>query len=150
MTRFELRQASGKDIDLAYAITRDAMRDYVEQTWGAWVEEEQREKHRVNFDPKSHRIVQLEGEEVGLLAVEEESENLWLVKIYLVERARGHGLGTALVQKVIDEAAEKAKGVRLRVLRVNVKARALYERLGFKVIGAEPERFFMVRTNSAA
>jgi ribosomal protein S18 acetylase RimI-like enzyme len=33
--------------------------------------------------------------------------------------------------------------VRLRVLRVNERARTLYESLGFRVIEEQPERFIM-------
>ena len=126
------------------------MQDYVVQTWGAWVEAEQIEKHRVNFNPETHRIVLHQGEGVGLLAVEEESDYLWLVKVYLRKEVQGRGLGSELVRKVIEEANAQGKAVRLRVLRVNVRAVALYERLGFKVVGSEPERFFMVRPFSAA
>ena len=151
MTRFRLREATPNDLDLTYEITREAMQVYVEQAWGAWVEDEQQEKHRTNFTPDTHRIVLAKGnQEVGLLAVEEEPEYLWLVKVYLRQRARGAGLGSALVCQVIREANERKKSVRLRVLRVNTRAKALYERLGFQVVGSEPDRLFMVRPLSAA
>ena len=39
------------DLALTYAITEDAMRSYVEETWGNWDGEEQRLKHRNNFTP---------------------------------------------------------------------------------------------------
>ncbi|WP_395793898.1 hypothetical protein [Aquimonas sp.] len=42
------------DAERAYAITREAMREYVEQTWGPWIEADQRERHapeRVNPFP---------------------------------------------------------------------------------------------------
>jgi ribosomal protein S18 acetylase RimI-like enzyme len=150
LNRFELRQADECDLSLTYEITREAMQDYVVQTWGVWVESEQREKHRVNFNPETHRIVLYQGAEVGLLAVEEEPGYLWLVKVYLKKEVQGNGIGTSLVRRVIEEASAHRKAVRLRVLRVNVRAVALYERLGFKVVGSEAERFFMVRPFSAA
>ena len=42
---FVLRPILAEDSELAYAITREAMRDYVEQTWGPWIEADQRERH---------------------------------------------------------------------------------------------------------
>lgn len=150
MSRFRLRDATQRDLKLTYVITREAMRSYVEQTWGSWDEAEQEEKHRVNFIPETHRIVLLEDREVGLLAVEQEPEHLWLVKVYLLSAYQSKGLGSALVRLVIEEANEQQKSVRLRVLRSNARAKALYEKLGFKVVGAEPERYFMVRPFSAA
>jgi ribosomal protein S18 acetylase RimI-like enzyme len=149
VTPYSLRAAVDADLTLTYAITRDAMLVYVERTWGVWDEAEQLDKHRRNFTPATHRIVVVGGQDVGLLAAEDEPHELWLVKLYLLEDARGRGLGSALVRRVIDEADRAGKGVRLRVLRSNPRAKALYERLGFRVVGEEPERFFMARPHAA-
>jgi GNAT superfamily N-acetyltransferase len=146
---YALRPADAGDLDLTYEITRDAMREYVIQTWGEWNEHEQREKHFQNYTPATHRIVQCGQSEVGLLAVEEEPSYLWLVKLYLRQQVRGAGLGTALLQQVFREAAEVNKPVRLRVLKANHGAQRLYLRHGFKVVGEEPERVFMVRASEA-
>jgi hypothetical protein len=51
---FALRPMTTADAERAYAITREAMREYVEQTWGPWIEADQRERHapeRVNPFP---------------------------------------------------------------------------------------------------
>jgi ribosomal protein S18 acetylase RimI-like enzyme len=150
MTRFQLRPATAADATLTYDITRDAMQAYVVQTWGSWDEAEQQAKHREHFTPATHRIVLVDGREAGLLAVEHEPAHLWLVKVYLTAPYRGTGVGSALVRQVVAEADAERKAVRLRVLRVNTRARALYERLGFEVVGEEPDRFFMVRPFAAA
>ena len=51
-------------------------------------------------------------------------------------RYRGHGIGTALMQRVIDEArALGAPRATLEVRASNTAARRLYERLGFYVAG---------------
>jgi [ribosomal protein S18]-alanine N-acetyltransferase len=51
-------------------------------------------------------------------------------------RYRGHGLGTALLERVIDEArALGAPRATLEVRASNVAARQLYARLGFYVAG---------------
>ena len=72
MTPFTLRPAEESDREVTYEITRDAMRDYVIKTWGEWKDDEQREKHRQNYIPVTHRIVLRNNSEVGLLAAEEE------------------------------------------------------------------------------
>lgn len=58
--------------------------------------------------------------------------------IFVRAEARGMGVGTALLNAVIDEA--RARGcteVRLDVIDSNPQARALYERVGFKAVGVE-------------
>lgn len=143
VTRFDLQPCTSADLELTYAITQRAMQPHVEQTWGAWNEAEQRQKHRDNFTPHTHRLVLIDGAVAGMIAVEEEPGFLWLVKLYLEPDHRGRGLGSALLEQVLRQASNSGRRVRLRVLRVNTRARQLYERHGFRVVQASPERFFM-------
>ncbi|MBS8227384.1 GNAT family N-acetyltransferase [Vannielia litorea] len=56
--------------------------------------------------------------------------------IFVAERARGRGVGTALIGAIIAEAARRGCGeVRLDVIEGNERARALYERCGFVARG---------------
>ena len=150
MPPFAVRAATPEDVDLTYAITRDAMQLYVEQTWGAWNEPEQWQKHQENYTPATHRIVLVEGSEAGLVATEYERTHLWLVKLYLRSGYRDRGLGTDLLRMVLAEAAAYGKPARVRVLRVNTRAQALYLRHGFRIVGETPERLFMERESSGA
>jgi GNAT superfamily N-acetyltransferase len=124
------------------------MREYVIQTWGAWNEDEQRERHLQNYTPSTYRIVVRNGEEIGLVAVENEPDHLLLAKLYLNRSSRRLGIGTSLLQQVIQEADLLHKPVRLRVLRVNRDAQRLYLRHGFAIVGEEPARLFMLRRAS--
>jgi len=141
----QLSNATFDDLELAYEITRDAMRDYVEQTWGRWDEIEQRQKHRNDYTPDTHRLVEVGNVVVGFVATENLPDHVWLVKLYLLSSFRGQGIGTAVLEQVLQEADELAKPVRLRVLRVNTRAQALYVRHGFRVVEHALERIFMER-----
>src|SRR5687768_14519854 len=92
MQLFQLRRASDNDLDLTYQITKEAMCEYVVQTWGDWDEGKQLEMHREHFNPSTHRIIVSEGADVGLLATEEEGSHLWLVKLYLRRSSQRGGL----------------------------------------------------------
>ncbi len=145
MIHFELREAHESDLELAYQLTKEAMRDYVEQTWGPWVDEPQRAMHHQKFTPQTHRLIIVDDQPVGLIAVDEKPESVWLEKIYLTAGLRGQGIGSALISRVIERADKSDKPVQLRVLRVNQDARRLYERFGFAVIEEQPERLIMKR-----
>jgi ribosomal-protein-alanine N-acetyltransferase len=55
---------------------------------------------------------------------------------------RGQGLGTALLQHVLDAGASRgALRATLEVRRSNIPARALYERLGFEVAATRPNYY---------
>lgn len=71
-----------------------------------------------------------------------------LVAMYVAPEYQGHGIGRALVGKVLDEA--RAGGVGLVVLTVtagNREATALYEKCGFKSFGIEPDA---IRVNNVS
>ncbi len=67
-----------------------------------------------------------------------------LRRIYLMKQAQGSGLGAALMARALEDAAAADRTrVLLGVWDQNTRARAFYERQGFKVIGA---RQFIVGT----
>lgn len=58
--------------------------------------------------------------------------------ICVAASARGSGLGTALLRAIKEEATSRGlSSVRLDVIDTNPRARALYEREGFKSVGRE-------------
>jgi len=61
-----------------------------------------------------------------------------LVGMYVRPDARGRGVGTALVQEILDLAGGLVEQVQLTVVTSNAAARRLYSRLGFEEWGVEP------------
>ncbi|MBK7261941.1 MAG: GNAT family N-acetyltransferase [Rubrivivax sp.] len=143
MPHFRMRSATQEDLAVTYSITEEAMRGYVEETWGNWDEEEQLQKHRANFTPETYRMILVDEEVAGLVAVEEFLSHVWLVKLYLSVRYRGQGIGSQVLQDIQKDAAIRGKPVTLRVLRVNTRAQALYAKHGFKVTEESAERLHM-------
>ena len=138
-----MRPASQDDLALTYAITEDAMRGYVEETWGKWDEEEQLEKHRANFTPETYKIILVKDEVAGLVAVEEFPSHVWLVKLYLLAAHRGQGIGSQVLHGVQKSATDQGKPLTLRVLRVNKRAQELYAKHGFRVTEENAERLHL-------
>ncbi|MFN8523324.1 MAG: GNAT family N-acetyltransferase [Chloroflexota bacterium] len=140
-----LRPATDGDIELVYRITEDAMRGYVEATWGRWESDEQREYCRRSFSTGTHRIVQVDGEDVGVLAVAEHPTHVQLEKLYLLAASRRRGVGSELLPRVLGVGQSAGLPVRLRVLAVNIAAQRFYARHGFTVSEHTAERVFMER-----
>ena len=138
-----MRPATEDDLAVTYAITEDAMRGYVEETWGSWNAEEQLQKHRANYTPATYKIILINDEVAGLVAVEDFPSHIWLVKLYLLAKYRGQGIGSQVLRGVQKSAKTQGKPVTLRVLRVNKRAQALYARHGFKVTEESAERLHM-------
>lgn len=129
-----LRTADAGDMELLFALLRDALGPYVEQTYGTWNEEEQRASFFARTDPATHRIVELQGRPIGCLALRRGPEELRILRVFLFPSFQNQGFGGELVRAVLVEAEAAALPVRLRVFRVN-PARRFYERIGFRAVG---------------
>ena len=141
--KLEVRQATEEDCGLSFAITEEAMRQYVEATWGRWEHAEQVKAHAASFDPSSHWVVLADGQPVGIVAAELEPSHVQLVKLYLRTQARGQGIGAVIVSALLRSAANLSQPLRLRVLAINTRAQAFYARHGFHELSRTPERVFM-------
>jgi ribosomal protein S18 acetylase RimI-like enzyme len=125
-----LRAASAADRDFLFELNRSTMKSYVEATWG-WDEEAQVAFFDDHFDPSRSQIVLCEDESIGVLAVEERADEIYLTEIKLLPSWQGRGIGSEIVRSLLDRSAAIGKPVTLRVLKSNPRAARLYETLGF-------------------
>lgn len=121
-----LRPARADESEWCFALHESAMRPYVEARWG-WDERTQRRLHDEWFDPDRLQIIERDGTPVGVLDVRPADDHVYLARIEVVPLAQGTGVGSAVVR----ELQQDERPVLLHVFTINVRARALYERLGF-------------------
>jgi ribosomal protein S18 acetylase RimI-like enzyme len=126
-----LRPACPGDRDFLFGLNEATMREHVERVWG-WDDEEQNAFFDDRFDPDRSQIIQADGEDIGVLIVEEDADEIYLAEIEILPVWQKRGLGSSIVRSLMKDAAASGKPLTLRVLRVNERARALYERLGFR------------------
>jgi len=133
MRGLTLRPATEKDEEFCYLVLKTTMRGYVDQIWG-WDETWQRTYFRSRFDPAQNQVIVLGGIDVGVFSVEEREDELFISRLYILPAYQRRGIGTYLLQSVLDRGQALGLPVRLQVL-VNNPARQLYERLGFQSSG---------------
>jgi ribosomal protein S18 acetylase RimI-like enzyme len=141
MDTVELRSTDPDDYDFAFSVHCAAMRSSVEKIYG-WDVDWQARYFREHFDPARRQIVRYCGNDVGYISIEERKTSLFLSSIAILPVYQGRGIGTTLIRRLQHEAGAKGVPVRLQVLKGN-PARALYERLGFKVTGETDTHYRM-------
>lgn len=134
MLNYKLRKATNNDFQLAYDIRKNALGEYVKQTWG-WDEEWQMKYHTEDFDTNILRIIEVNDSPVGSLEKSTEKDNITVSGLYIIDEFQGKGIGGDIMKNIIAEADENNRAVRFQVLKVNEKAKRFYERLGFSVCG---------------
>ncbi len=88
------------------------------------------------------------GAKVGRLITNDEAGEIRLVDIAVLPESRGLGVGSFVIKKLQTEAAKIEKPVTLQVLKTNLPALRLYEKLGFAVNG-ENDLYLMMRWQGA-
>jgi ribosomal protein S18 acetylase RimI-like enzyme len=126
-----LRQALPEDSEFCFALHKAAMGGYVAEVWG-WDEQVQRGYHDRAFDPRRWHIITVGGEDVGMIDIEYRQSEIYLARIEILPAHQGRGIGTRLISALMDTAHENHVALTLDVLAVNLRARALYRRLGLR------------------
>lgn len=137
-----LRPATWQDADFLYRLHRAALQNYVEQTYGPWDDQWQQRHFAQHYRPSECRIITLNGQDVGVVRTVEDDAEVCLSVIEILPQFQGGGIGTSVIQSVLDKAHGKGKPVTLQVFKVN-PARRLYSRLGFENVGETDTHYQM-------
>src|SRR5512142_857480 len=116
MTRITLRPATLEDTPFClrvYASTRSE-----EMALVNWTSEQkdsfllmqfraQAEHYRLHYPTAQYQIIEREGVRIGRLITERKPNQLLMMDIAILPQFRNSGIGTGLLQQLMDEAAQK-------------------------------------------
>lgn len=134
MIPYSLIPATPHDKDTLYQIHRTAMIDIVTQVWG-WDESVQIRMFDEYFGLSQLQMVRMGDVIVDYVDLVTEPVHDFVVNSILHPEVQGQGVGTAILRTVISGSLAKRVPLRLQVLRINTRARRLYEQPGFVVTG---------------
>ena len=144
MEEVKVRKAEATDSEFVFAVKKAAFREYVEQIWG-WDDTYQRELHNRRFDSQDLRIIQFFGTDIGFLSTSNAPNTLNVDQLYILPEYQGKGIGAVCMKRIIDDANREQKSVTLQVLKINTRAIAFYQRLGFTIVNENSTHFQMKR-----
>ncbi len=140
----ELRPNRETDREFLVALYASTRSDEMAAT--SWTPDERDAFVRMQFDLQDrhyrsayphaeHSLIVGGGRPVGRVIVDRGAREIRVVDISLMPEHRGHGIGSALLRRVLAEATVAGVPVGLSVQAAN-PARHLYEQLGFAVTDA--------------
>ena len=141
---YNLRKVAESDYAFIYQVKKDAYKKYVEQCFGSWVEEQQKEyfKRFIETYKEGAFIICFEGKDIGFYngcATENAYE---IGNICIVPEYQNRGIGTAVLKDILAENA--GKNITLQYFKQNPVGR-LYERLGFRLLGETQFHYQMIK-----
>ncbi|ELS05338.1 acetyltransferase [Xenococcus sp. PCC 7305] len=102
----------------------------------------QQASYRNQFPGCKYQIILIQGLAVGAMLVIRSETAIHLADIALLPQYRNQGIGRFLIQKLLAEATQALKPVRLQVRQSN-RALRLYQRLGFSKVSEQGIHFLM-------
>jgi GNAT superfamily N-acetyltransferase len=143
MADWEIRPATAADLEPVAELRAEVMRPDLERL-GRYDDHRVRQRLRDAFDPTHTSVIEVSGTFAGCVALRPADDAHWLEHFYLAPTLHGHGIGTAVLQTLLERCDTDGIRVRLNVLNGSA-ARRLYERHGFTVESEDPVDVFMLR-----
>ena len=127
---FELRQATPGDCLLMFRLQK---LDGAELNQSDLDQVSNFEEYKKEFKPTEIQVVYFKDQPVGRLRIVRE-DDIYIGGMQILPEYRGRGLGTAILQDLIEESKKTLKSIRLEVFHTNQLAFRLYEKTGFRVV----------------
>ena len=122
------------------------MRTYIKEVRG-WNESDKRKMFNERLVLPDIEIIEKDGNVVGMVDVVEDDSCIHINNIQIFLEYQGQGIGTYVTRNIIHSASNKNLPVRLQVLKVNKRAKELYIKLGFQVVGELEHHYKMELEN---
>ncbi len=129
--KYYLRNITEEDKKFIYSIKKSSIYDYVQKIWG-WNEEYQIRDFESDFILENFRIISIEDKDIGFVQIIEEPLNINITEIHIIPEYQGYGIGSSIINRIIEQASNNIKTATIGCFIYNFKAKNLYERLGFE------------------
>ena len=142
--RYCFRSVTENDYDFIYRVKKEAYQKYVEQYFGSWVEEQQKEYFKAFIETykEGAYIITLDGRDIGFYNGMSFEDKFEIGNICIIPEYQNKGIGTAILKELLEKNVDK--NVTLQYFKSNPVGR-LYERLGFKVVGETEYHYQMMK-----
>jgi len=122
----KLRQIQEDDFIFARQLYELLMKPLTEELL-PWKEDRQKDVIRKAVQNAQTRIILVDDEKAGWLQIDEANDHIYIGQIYINPDLQGKGIGTFLIQNIIQQGKADGKALKLSVMKNNL-AKASYER----------------------
>jgi ribosomal protein S18 acetylase RimI-like enzyme len=143
MGQCTFQEATKQDEAVIFDLYGCVMKEYITEIWG-WDQEWQENDFKKHFNPENITVVREEKKAIGYSQIEDQGDQLYIRMLLLLPNHQRKGIGSHILNAVIDKAKTQYKGIALQVFKVNEQAKRFYEHHGFHVQGETQSSFTMV------
>ena len=142
--RHRIRRAAPEDLKFIRDLHRANMGPHIARQFGSYDEAVQSAKFSNPDAIEDFDVIEIGGELVGCRHVHVFEDHIRLYRLWLLPHVQNEGIGSAMLESIIEEAQQRCLPVRLTVLKSN-PAKQLYERHGFSTVAETDSHYTMER-----
>lgn len=139
--RIALLPAASGDYEFARETYYATMRWIIERLFG-WNQTEQDASFASQFRLDEVRLIMVDDKRAGWIQTRQNATNLTLHQFYVVPALQRRGIGTQVLQMVIQEARNQGKPLHVAVVKFN-PARSLYDKHGFRMTHEDEYKHYL-------
>ena len=144
------RPAVPEDLPFLRRCFLGAMRDSITASRGHWDESRELAQFDAQLVIQGTKVLVRSSSDVGFIMLVEDPDTIQIHTLCISPEFQGRGFGTEAVHTVLARAHSAGCNVVLFVLKSNGRAEALYQRLGFSVVGDSEHHRHLRHTGSKA
>ena len=142
----KLIPADETHMEFSYQVKKAAEGDYITSMFD-WDEDVQRDFHVRAWQEQKPDIITYDGKLIGTIAAIESEDCIDIGQFFILPDYQRRGIGTYLLQSILNKADRSGKNVTLKFLKNN-PVKSLYVRNGFRVVDTDQILCYMERRTS--
>jgi ribosomal protein S18 acetylase RimI-like enzyme len=137
MLEIIFRKATNKDLSILDYIYIQNMREYVANNY-SW----DNNLFKSKFHPNDYIVLRYNREIIGFIKIILEKHSLYLAEVQIKKTYQNQGIGTRIIQSILDDNKLNYQRIWLQVLKGNPAIR-FYRKLGFQVFSETETHYKM-------
>lgn len=143
-TEVHLVKAKSSDVGVTYQIMCNSIKPYLEKLWD-WDETHQQTIHNKKFKASKTSLIVFQKQIVGFMVLSEKNNEIYIENLLIDRQFQNSGVGTEVMQRMIQKSISEKKSIRLQVFKINTKAQKFYQDLEFEKTSENEFNFEMKR-----
>jgi GNAT superfamily N-acetyltransferase len=129
--------------EFSYRVKKAAEGEYITSMFG-WDEDVQKDFHDKAWQQQKPDVITYDGKLIGTIATIETEDCIDIGQFFILPEYHNRGIGTRLLENILDKADQTGKNVTLKFLKNN-PVKSLYARNGFRFVDTSEVLHYMER-----
>jgi len=138
-----LRSATVDDIPFLTQVFLESLRESITAARGEWDRNREIAQFQRQLDLTATNLIVCDGIDVGFVMTPESEQEIQIHTVCVSPPHQRRGIGSEVTLSVVARAQATNRATVLSVLKTNPRARAFYERLGFRVADESDHHYHM-------